>query len=138
MVGTGAYSICSWIARATSSAGQFGDHGQSEIDAGGDAACGKQVAVAHHAALGRYRTECGEHVVRIPMRRGVLPAQQASGAEHQRAGADRADVVRLLRLPSQPVQDLGVLHQRVDARTAGHADDVELRAVAQRDVRQQA
>ena len=65
-----------------------------------------------------------------PMRRGALAAQQAGGAEHQRAGADRGDIARLRRLPAQEVEHLGVLHQRVDARTARHADHVERRAVA--------
>ena len=79
-------------------AGEFRHHGQREIDAGGDAAAGEQVAVAHHASGGRGRAERGEQIARAPVRRGAPTAQQAGGAEHQRTGAHRADVARLRRL----------------------------------------
>ena len=117
--------------------GEFGDHGQREIDAGSDAAAGEQVAVAHHPADGGSRAECGEQIAGAPVRRRSPAAQQAGGAQYQRAAADRADVARVLRLPSQPVEDFGILHQRVDARPAGHAHDIERRAVAQRGIGQQ-
>ncbi len=118
-------------------AGEFRHHGQREIDAGGDTTAGEQVAIAHHAAIGGRRAECGEQIAGAPVRCCSLAAQQTGGAQYQRAGADRADVARARGLLAQPVEDFGILHQRIDAWAAGHTDDVERRAVAQRGVGQQ-
>jgi hypothetical protein len=70
------------------------------------------------------------------MGRRPFPLQQASRAEHQRAGADAGDVARALRLPPDEVEGFRVVHQRIHAGAARHADQIELRTLGKGHARQ--
>src|SRR4029450_11193005 len=105
------------------------DTRQREVDAGGDAAAGDAVAVDADARPGRDRAVRREEVHRRPVGRRAITLEQAGGAEHQRTRADRGDVFCTRRLLAQEGQHLLVVDHVVGAEPAGHADDVELRAV---------
>ena len=71
---------------------------QREIDAGGDARAGDDVAVHDDALADRNGAERLEMLDRGPMAGRALALEQTRGAQHQRAGADRRDVFRARRL----------------------------------------
>ena len=108
---------------------ELGEQRQREIDAGGHAAAGHEVVVAHDPRLNRNCAEGLEQVVRRPMGGRALSLQQSGGAEHERAGADRSDEPRPVRLPPHEGDRRLVGHQGVDPNAAGDAQDVKLRAV---------
>ena len=105
---------------------------QGEVDSRGHAAAGDDIAVDHHALGDRRRAERAQHLAAHPVRRGALALKQSRGAEHQRAGAHARDVARAFRLTADEVERLGIVEQRVHASAAGHADEIELRAVRER------
>ena len=64
--GAGAYSNWSWMVSCFLLPGQFGDQGQGEIDPGGDAAAGDEIAVPYHARLHRDGAEGRQQIMRGP------------------------------------------------------------------------
>ena len=62
------------------------------------------------------------------MRRRALTAQQSRGAQHQGSRAYGGDVARPCRLAAHEGKRFLIVQQRVHARAARYADEVELRA----------
>src|SRR4051794_2040642 len=63
------------------------------------------------------------------MRRCAVAFEKTGGAQHQRARAHRGDVFGAPGLGTQKRQHLLVIDHVVGSEPAGHADDIELRAV---------
>ena len=71
------------------------------------------------------------------MRRRTVAFEQARRAQHQRSCADRGDVLGAHGLLAQKSQHLLVIDHVIGAEPAGHANDVELRAVGESHRRRQ-
>lgn len=59
---------------------------------------GENIIILDHALRHCHRAKLGQHVMRHPVRSRALAAQQSRRTEHQRAGANRRDVLCLMQL----------------------------------------
>ena len=106
---------------------QPGEQGEPEVDAGGHPAAGDAVAVFDDSCLHRFRADEGQQIVIRPVGGGLVPLQQAGGAENQGAGADRGDVRRALAAAGHEVEDVRILNRGAGAlESAGDEQDLEL------------
>src|SRR6516164_3953708 len=119
-------------------AGDFGNHAEPKIDAGGDTARGDYIAVTHDPCLLEFCAEERQQFVISPMRGGAPALQQPGNAEHEGAGANRGDVFGAGCLPAHEIDGLAIADRADDAfDAAGNADQVERRAARNAVGRQQ-
>ena len=104
--------------------GDFGDQSKGKIDAGGNAAAGKDVAIAHDTGGIGDGAEFGQQVTPLPMARGALAAQQSGGAKDERASADRGDIARAERQAADMRQIFGVERRFGGGEAAGYTQDI--------------
>ena len=126
--GAGLYSMPSWIASAVCRLASIDTSVRAKSMPAVTPPPVMRLRSTQTRVCDRRRAECGEMVDRGPMGRGAIAIEQAGGAEHQGAGADRGDVFAP-RPAAQESEHLLVIDHVVDADTAGHADHIELRAI---------
>ena len=100
------------------------DQVQGHVDPGGDAGGGDDLAVLDEAAADRVGAEVAQRLEVEPVAGDALALEQAGGAEHERAGADRGRPLGLAVDLAQPGEHGLVLHQGAVADAAGDEDDV--------------
>src|SRR6516165_998815 len=96
-------------------AGDFGNHAEPKIDAGGDTARGDYIAVTHDPCLLEFRAEERQQFGVGPMRGGAPALQQPGDAEHEGAGANRGDVFGAGCLPAHEIDGLAIADRADDA-----------------------
>ena len=97
--------------------------GQGHVDAGGDPRGGDDLAVLDHPRVDGLGAVRAERLAIDPVAGGALALEEAGGAEHQRAGADRRRPGRGLVRGAQPVEHLVVAEQRPVALATRHEHD---------------
>ena len=109
------------------------DQRQRQIDSGGDAGRGPDVAVADEDRIGLQvhgGKAAGEFGAAPPVRHGATAIEQAGGGQQEGAAADRRGPPRRLRPRLDPADQLPVLAGRIDAGAAG--DDQRVQGPARR------
>ncbi len=128
----------SWTAWAISRPDLLGDEVERHVDPGGDARRGDHLAVLDVAAADGVGAVLAQRLQGEPVPGRALALEQAGGAEHQRARADRGRPFRRPVDPAEPAEDLLVLEHRPIADAAGDEDDVGLLDFGDRAVGDQA
>jgi len=119
-------------------AGQPCGKPQRHVNAGRHAGRRDDLAVDHHALAHRSRAELGETVEHRPVRGGSRTLQQAGGAEHEGAGADRRRPARGGVRGAQPVEHAHVGHDGSHVEATGDEDHLGARHVGERGARNDA
>ncbi len=113
------------------------DHPEGQIDAARDPAGRDEVAILDHPLGDEGRAEQGELMARSPVAAGATAPEKAGGSEDEGARAHARDKVRPPGLAAEPIEDLGIAHDRGNRRAPGDAEEVEPRARGERDRRHQ-
>ena len=104
------------------------DQRQRQIDSGGDAGRGPDVAVADEDRVGLQAhggKASGEFGAAPPVRHGATAIEQAGGRQQKGAAADRRGPPRRLRPRLDPADEFSVLAGRIDAGAAGDDQRVQ-------------
>ncbi len=113
----------------------FLEQGQHQVDAGGDAGGGPELAVVDEDRVffnHQFGMAAAQFLAVFPVGGDTAPRQQAGGGEHESAGADRADAPRGGGGGADPVEQLVVLHRLVAAGAAADDEGVDAARVRQR------
>src|SRR5580704_15389410 len=111
-------------------AGNLGNHAQSKVDSGGNAARGDDIAVLDDAGFLMRGADQRQQPGKRPVCRGATALQQPGGAENEGSRAHRSDVLRGGRLPTNELYRLPISHRSNDpAAAARYADQIQPRAI---------